>query len=181
MVLAPGGRLHSLTDASREILQGLPAGLRLHVPGVADRGAQWHIAGQTYSVRSVPLPPGSLLSAPGAMDLEPCGQLAHLADRLALPKGDPPDWRVVLIESHSSQAAATERLYGLGLTARQEQVAALLLQGRSYKEIARICDVAPATAKEHMAAVYRKLWVRSRAEFMALVLGIEMGDPDVGS
>jgi DNA-binding NarL/FixJ family response regulator len=49
-------------------------------------------------------------------------------------------------------------------TARQRDVAEELKKGRSSKEIARTLDIAEGTVKIHLAAIYRQLGVRTRAE-----------------
>ena len=50
------------------------------------------------------------------------------------------------------------------LTPRQRDVLDQLLLGRSSKEIARALDVAEGTVKIHLAAIYRALGVKTRAE-----------------
>lgn len=56
------------------------------------------------------------------------------------------------------------------LTDRQKQVLDQLLLGQSSKEIARALDVAEGTVKIHLAAIYRALGVRSRAEAIARLM-----------
>lgn len=53
------------------------------------------------------------------------------------------------------------------LTTRQKAVLGELLKGRSSKEIARALDIAEGTVKVHLAAIYRALDVRTRAEAIA--------------
>ncbi|MEJ0060816.1 MAG: response regulator transcription factor [Terricaulis sp.] len=53
------------------------------------------------------------------------------------------------------------------LTARQKEVLGELLKGRSSKEIARTLDIAEGTVKIHLAAIYRAVGVRTRAEAIA--------------
>lgn len=53
------------------------------------------------------------------------------------------------------------------LTARQKEVLNELLKGRSSKEIARTLDIAEGTVKIHLAAIYRAIGVRTRAEAIA--------------
>ncbi|MES1156875.1 MAG: response regulator transcription factor [Alphaproteobacteria bacterium] len=53
------------------------------------------------------------------------------------------------------------------LTARQKEVLAELLKGQSSKEIARALDIAEGTVKIHLAAIYRAIGVRTRAEAIA--------------
>ncbi len=53
------------------------------------------------------------------------------------------------------------------LTARQKEVLSELLKGQASKEIARSLDIAEGTVKIHLAAIYRALGVRTRAEAIA--------------
>lgn len=50
------------------------------------------------------------------------------------------------------------------LTVRQKEVLNELLKGQSSKEIARTLNIAEGTVKIHLAAIYRALGVRTRAE-----------------
>jgi two-component system, NarL family, response regulator LiaR len=60
---------------------------------------------------------------------------------------------------------------GRGLTARQSEVVALLLQGLSNLEIAEALFVDVNTVKTHLRHAYKALGVRSRAQALALLLG----------
>lgn len=53
------------------------------------------------------------------------------------------------------------------LTGRQKEVLSELLKGQASKEIARTLDIAEGTVKIHLAAIYRALGVRTRAEAIA--------------
>ncbi len=53
------------------------------------------------------------------------------------------------------------------LTGRQKEVLNALLKGQASKEIARTLDIAEGTVKIHLAAIYRALGVRTRAEAIA--------------
>ncbi|MBN8605869.1 MAG: response regulator transcription factor [Caulobacterales bacterium] len=53
------------------------------------------------------------------------------------------------------------------LTSRQKEVLTELLKGQASKEIARTLDIAEGTVKIHLAAIYRALGVRTRAEAIA--------------
>ncbi|MBX3511548.1 MAG: response regulator transcription factor [Hyphomonadaceae bacterium] len=53
------------------------------------------------------------------------------------------------------------------LTLRQKEVLHELLKGQASKEIARTLDIAEGTVKIHLAAIYRALGVRTRAEAIA--------------
>lgn len=58
-----------------------------------------------------------------------------------------------------------------GLTARQSEVIALLLQGLSNAEIASALYVDVNTVKTHLRHAYKALGVRSRAQALAMLLG----------
>jgi len=66
-----------------------------------------------------------------------------------------------------SAARSNEALEADKLTSRQKEVLAELLKGRASKEIARTLDIAEGTVKIHLAAIYRALGVRTRAEAIA--------------
>ena len=59
----------------------------------------------------------------------------------------------------------------LPLTSREKQVLALLLQGKSNKDIAASCEVQEQTVKDHLKHTYRKLGVHSRGTLFAWFLG----------
>lgn len=58
-------------------------------------------------------------------------------------------------------------LEGLGLSPREKEVASLLLQGRSAKEIAKKLGVTINTANFHIKNLYRKLNIGNRSELFA--------------
>ena len=66
--------------------------------------------------------------------------------------------------------AQTERLGLLGLTPAQERVAALVLQGRSTREITGVLHISANTVQEHLTAVFDKVGVRSRRELAGRLL-----------
>lgn len=56
-----------------------------------------------------------------------------------------------------------------GLTAREQEVAELVCDGMSNKEIARALAISDGTVKLHLHNVYAKLTVKNRAKLAALV------------
>jgi DNA-binding NarL/FixJ family response regulator len=58
---------------------------------------------------------------------------------------------------------------GLGLTARQMQVLALVMEGKSNKAISRALSLAEHTVKNHMTAIFKALQVTSRTEAVIAV------------
>ena len=76
------------------------------------------------------------------------------------------------------RAVGTFVLAGRGrvsLTAREWEVAEMLLREASTSEIAAQLGVAPVTVRRHVGSVERKLGVSTRAEVVAL-LSAEDGD-----
>lgn len=57
------------------------------------------------------------------------------------------------------------------LTPREQEILALLAQGRLYKEIADALGIGTETVRSHLSAIYRKLHVRSRTEAVVKHLG----------
>ena len=57
----------------------------------------------------------------------------------------------------------------LGLTERQLEVLALMMQGKSNKAISRILDVAEPTVKHHVTAILKALKVMNRTEAVIAV------------
>lgn len=57
------------------------------------------------------------------------------------------------------------------LTTRQRDVLGELVKGKASKEIARALEIAEGTVKIHLAAIYRTLGVRTRAEAIAKLSG----------
>jgi len=65
---------------------------------------------------------------------------------------------------------------GLGsLTAREREVLNLLARGNSNREIAEELVITNKTVKNHLSRVYEKIGVHSRAEAIALWLGVRDG------
>jgi DNA-binding NarL/FixJ family response regulator len=74
----------------------------------------------------------------------------------------------ILIETHPPSGpapSATQRSPGdLGLTPRQVEVLALMMQGKSNKLICRTLDLAEPTVKNHVSAILKALGAVNRTE-----------------
>jgi DNA-binding NarL/FixJ family response regulator len=84
-----------------------------------------------------------------------------------------------LARAETSVAAAPGRRVlpaDLGLTERQMEVLALMMQGKSNKAICRILDTAEPTVKHHVTAILKALKVANRTEAVIAVgaLGWEL-------
>ncbi len=61
--------------------------------------------------------------------------------------------------------------FGAGqLTAREQEIAGLILKGHSSKGIAHLTDISPGTVKVHRKNIYRKLQVSSQSELFSRFL-----------
>jgi two-component system response regulator DesR len=72
--------------------------------------------------------------------------------------------KAVRMVSLGSEVFATSAPLESPLSAREEEVLALIATGATNKEIAARLHLSPHTVKEHASAIYRKLGVRNRAE-----------------
>jgi DNA-binding NarL/FixJ family response regulator len=62
---------------------------------------------------------------------------------------------------HIDGSEATRRRPSVKLTPREGNVLSLLVEGRSYKQIAGDLDVSLDTVRSHIRALYRKLQVQN--------------------
>lgn len=62
-------------------------------------------------------------------------------------------------------------LMGMGLSAREQDVAVLVLRGHDTATISRTLYITPATVQDHLKSIFTKSGVRSRREFAARLMG----------
>lgn len=116
---------------------------------------------------------GGIYVPPITLDMGNPLDLARLAPA-ALPDGGADDGADSPDRSVSAPGALRRRelpssIDGLGLTPRQNEVLALLLQGKPNKMIARDLHLSVETIKDHVAAVLRSLGVNSRTQAVLAV------------
>jgi len=63
----------------------------------------------------------------------------------------------------------------LGLTERQMEVLALMMQGKSNKAISRVLDLAEPTVKIHVSAILKALRVANRTEAVIAATALGLG------
>lgn len=73
--------------------------------------------------------------------------------------------------------APARRLADLGLTDRQAEVLALMIEGRSNKWICRALDLAEPTVKHHVTAILKALKVTNRTEAAIAVVSMRLDIP----
>jgi DNA-binding NarL/FixJ family response regulator len=98
-------------------------------------------------------------------------------DMPAKPEGDtvPAVMRRVADHAEAEQHQKQVSIESIGLTPRQTEVLALLLQGLPNKLIARQLNVSVETVKDHVAAVLRALNVSSRTQAVLAVSQMTQG------
>jgi DNA-binding NarL/FixJ family response regulator len=90
-----------------------------------------------------------------------------------------------ILERHRPAAAATQAAPAasgrgvsaadLGLTERQMEVLALMMQGKSNKAICRVLDLAEPTVKIHVSAVLKALKAANRTEAVMAAAALGLG------
>lgn len=97
------------------------------------------------------------------------GRSGHWMSLRAAPLTGPPNRRdiVVTVEPTPRTALSRLALAAHGLTAREEDVARLVLQGAGTRAIASALHLSPHTVQDHLKAVFAKLGVTSRREMTA--------------
>jgi len=73
------------------------------------------------------------------------------------------------LAASSREPEREESLSALGFTARQSEIARLIVSGASTKEAAFALGLSESTVKNHLAAMFRKMGVASRVDFVRLI------------
>ena len=71
----------------------------------------------------------------------------------------------------------TDRDPASGLTPRQREIIALLVEGRSAKEIARLLDISHRTVEYHKYQAMEALGVATNAELIQLAIRLQIAGP----
>jgi DNA-binding CsgD family transcriptional regulator len=75
----------------------------------------------------------------------------------------------LLLEEQSKSLLSSLKL--LGLSQRETEVLALVIQGKNNKAIARLLGISPSTTRRHLESIYHKLAASSRTEAITKALG----------
>lgn len=100
--------------------------------------------------------------------------------RVARGESPPTDARVtrlagavlVVMAGHATEGLAARAQAQWKLSPRQEQVVALLAEGRSNRAMAALMDVTERTIEQHLSALYARAQVDGRTELLAALLRI---------
>jgi DNA-binding CsgD family transcriptional regulator len=97
-------------------------------------------------------------------------QIGNVRFRLIAEHHEASGWVVVLMQDTAGDFLCDERIRTCyGLTNREIQVARLLAERQSNKEIANVLDVTVYTAGRHTERVLRKLGVASRRDVRGML------------
>lgn len=78
-------------------------------------------------------------------------------------------------ETVGTRGRPASRLGLDSLTSRERDVVEELVRGNRPKAIAKVLNISPATVRNHLKSVYRKLEVRSQVELLGRYYGISHG------
>ncbi len=124
-------------------------------------------------------------AAMAAMDaLVPVGdgwEASRLLGQTALDHDDPQAARRLLEAARSlandpTDDKANEGLVSLGLSEREAEVAVLVTEGNTHREVGATLFISPKTVEHHVAKIRQKLGAETRAEMMAIVRRATSGD-----
>ena len=126
-------------------------------------------------------------AAMAAMDaLVPVGdgwEASRLLGQTALDHPDPQAARRLLEAARSlandpADENGNDGLVALGLSEREAEVAVLVTEGNTHREVGATLFISPKTVEHHVAKIRQKLGVSSRAEMMAIVRQATSGGGD---
>src|SRR5262245_19644896 len=97
----------------------------------------------------------------------------------ALPSEQPSTMPTPAPTSRAEPEASVDKVSraDLGLTERQIEVLALIMQGKSNKAICRVLDLSEPTVKSHVSAILRALKVSNRTEIVVAVNALRLDKP----
>jgi len=103
--------------------------------------------------------------------------------RQALPSEQSPLTTTPPPTSQAKPETAADKVspVDLGLTGRQIEVLALIMQGKSNKAICRVLDLSEPTVKSHVSAILRALNVSNRTEIVVAVTALKWDVPTTPS
>ncbi|MEM8924557.1 MAG: helix-turn-helix transcriptional regulator [Actinomycetota bacterium] len=111
-----------------------------------------------------------------ADELLACGdawEASRLLGQAALDEADPQAARRLLERARATGADTLDEggdgLAALGLSDREAEVAVLVVEGRTHKEIGAQLYISPKTVEHHVAKIRQKVGASSRAELLSIV------------
>jgi DNA-binding CsgD family transcriptional regulator len=103
------------------------------------------------------------------------GWLSVHASRLGGPRGE--QRIAVVVEPADPQSAVGILLCAYGLSAREQELARLVLRGASTRSISDALHISAHTVQDHLKSVFDKVGVRSRRDLVGLLMGAAGATP----
>jgi DNA-binding CsgD family transcriptional regulator len=156
LILDREDRIIAADAAARRRLSAVPDPRRVDIPGLISfvaAQARWGADGRSSTARMRAGDGRWLLVNASQLDSRDAGDVA------------------VVIQPAPAGSVLDGALRALGLSAREREVASLVLQGHPAKAIASELVISPWTVQDHLKAVYEKTGVRNRSELARLVPG----------
>lgn len=159
VLLPPGRHVDSLVEGLRKTLAGRPLIVLADEPAEDDAMLALSAGASGYC---------NSHAAPQVLQ-----QIATVVDNGGLWIGQALMQRLVTATSRLLPAPSTgdSAAWRSALTAREQEVALLLAQGASNKEIARQLDITERTVKSHVSAMLEKLGARDRLQLSLVING----------
>ncbi|MEM9615836.1 MAG: helix-turn-helix transcriptional regulator [Actinomycetota bacterium] len=159
---------HDEVEAAAEVMAKLLPNDRRSRARVAAAGAWADVMARTADEESL---------GPVADALMACGEnweASRLLGQAALDEADPQAARRLLERARATgvdsiEEGTTGGLASLGLSEREAEVAVLVAEGRTHKEIGAQLYISPKTVEHHVAKIRQKLGATSRAELLSIV------------
>lgn len=155
----------SASDRTSDVIRAIDLGAMGFVPKKSSNAALFDALRMVMS-GGLYVPPNML-----GLDLNAPPPESDTVPSVMRPHGEAPLGDRARAEPHQQVAS----LANVGLTPRQSEVLALLLQGLPNKLIARELNLSVETVKDHVAAVLRALGVSSRTQAVLAVSQMTQG------
>ncbi len=171
---ATGRALHLNTAARRMLGTAPPEALLSALP--AHGSSVISLASQCFRLSRMPWTAASLLQRFTTVEaaVDPVGCRAANEDpveRWSVATRKRAGAVIALLQPFRQRIDLIRRLATYGLSPRQQEVAVWALRGLGNGEIARGIFISEQTVKEHCQEIYFRVGVKTRAEFLAKVLG----------
>lgn len=92
-----------------------------------------------------------------------------------VPLSRGPRGRLILLERYPAEHRLHPKLDEFKLSRREKEIAVLVIQGHSNREIADLLFISEQTVKDHLHVMFEKAGIRRRSELAAKVLGLRSG------
>jgi DNA-binding CsgD family transcriptional regulator len=156
IVLGAEERTLYMNEEARLALNGKPV-TEIPDPGLCAEGALFKTETRTYQVRTLPMTSVVRQSVGG--DMVSMENLHSVQGRRTA--------KVILLEPLPARWSLKSKLSRFDLSPRQEEIAALVLQGFSNREIAERLFICEQTVKDHLHDIFDRMKLRKRSQLAA--------------